>query len=960
MKTTKIIGLLTTILCVGIALYLSSGTGVGDDYSEDLEEFFASFYAPVPFKDDAAVEPYDLPLDLNEVSNYDDVAVKLELDEAEDLITANGFAVIPYLHNEDDIVEVYENLHEREIPIFITSDSLLHLYHIQFDETLKRIEEVEFYYDIVAMTQSLLEKSKEQYELFDGDLKEAAKRNVAFFSVALKALCWNIDDTIEDTTGLNPLFDGEKIDKINQLKKLVPVNFDEAIPEYVRDVVEEEISLMEAHQGFKESPIFIYKEDYSQYVPRGHYTRSEVLKRYFKGMMWYGRMAFLLKGSGDWGRYSFYEALISLEDANIQTMEAALIVRNVREGYAEERLLSEIWNRIYSVTAYYVGFSDDLTLYEYNDEMNEVFGANGAFDISLIGDIDKLFELRERLSLLRAPEIYGGTGDIKVYPGPGGITPEQLDEALEKTKGLRLMGQRYIPDSYMMQQLVFPVVKDLLGEPAFTTEWTELGYMRCFPRGLDIMTVLGSERAREIIAEVGDDKYIGYEESLEKLIETFGEFTDADWNKNLYWSWLYSLKALLKESGEGNQTFMQTEAWQDKQLNACLASWAELRHDTILYAKQSYTMEAGSIPVQPPRVVGYVEPVPEFYARLITLTNMTMNGLDAMEVLDDTSRNRMTSLVGILERLLELSEKELANEELTDDDYDFIEDFATHLQSVVLNVFEDGTTTVLVADVHTDSNSNQVLEEGVGYIKILTACYRVPDGRILIGAGPTLSYYEFKQPMSNRLTDEAWKEILDSDNAPKPLEWNRSFDLDAYKEYGVSNTPPEILRLRILWNAYLLWHGRDKEDGLLLTYSYKVDYGEWSDPTPRRWIRLSEISEGLEAGEHEFWIKAIDSRGAESVAEKINFTTIGDTPPIMLFVRKFWQRYIIWLGKDEKDLYNVRYSYRIDAGEWSEPIRMNFLNLHQLDLSEGEHTLEVKAVNQKGLSSEIVSIEFIK
>ena len=35
---------------------------------------------------------------------------------------------------------------------------------------------------------------------------------------------------------------------------------------------------------------------------------------------------------------------------------------------------------------------------------------------------------------------------------------------------------------------------------------------------------------------------------------------------------------------------MQTTAWQDKELNITLASWAELRHDTILYVKQSYTM----------------------------------------------------------------------------------------------------------------------------------------------------------------------------------------------------------------------------------------------------------------------------------------------------------------------------------------------------------------------------------
>jgi len=102
--------------------------------------------------------------------------------------------------------------------------------------------------------------------------------------------------------------------------------------------------LIEAHAGFSDSPIFKYKEDYSQYVPRGHYTRSETLKAYFKAMMWYGRMAFLLKGSDIYGPSG--EALVSVQDARIQTLQAVLL------GLALERLeaggqpIADTWNRI--------------------------------------------------------------------------------------------------------------------------------------------------------------------------------------------------------------------------------------------------------------------------------------------------------------------------------------------------------------------------------------------------------------------------------------------------------------------------------------------------------------------------------------------------------------------------------------------------------------------------------------
>ena len=69
-------------------------------------------------------------------------------------------------------------------------------------------------------------------------------------------------------------------------------------------------------------------------------------------------------------------------------------------------------------------------------------------------------ELKSDLATYRAPKIYGGTGQIVLYPP---FSPEQLDEALENTKGMRLMGQRFVPDAYMMQELTFPRAGDFTG-----------------------------------------------------------------------------------------------------------------------------------------------------------------------------------------------------------------------------------------------------------------------------------------------------------------------------------------------------------------------------------------------------------------------------------------------------------------------------------------------------------------
>jgi len=722
---------------------------------------FINHYSLSPLNITLQVPQYNLPLKTEEISNFDDFSTKIPLDDgASRLLEENGFVVIvnPFNPNEEYITEPYKTLKEREIPVFITSDSLLHLYHIQFDETLRQIEEREFYVTIWEISTELLNDSIEEYNNYDGDLKEASKRNVAYFAVGLSLLQPKEEQLCTDEwkcrdPGLaSAYFDSEDLKKYR---------FE--VPDFVESDVEKELELIEKHVGFSESPIFVYKEDYSQYVPRGHYTRSEKLKNYFKAFMWYGRMSFLLKGGCP-------DCLVSAEAAKLQTIGACLIASE----FAKSRELKDKWDRIYSVTAFYVGLSDDLGPYEYMEAMDSVF--NGKFVPNELTE-ENIEKLKAKLAEYRTPKIYGGTGDC-VIPPP--FTPEQADQCLENTRGFRLMGQRFIPDSYMFSNVVGAYTGVYLGdrEPRpFTFVISGAGRpIRGFPRGLDVMALLGSDRARELLDELDDSNYERYDEAYKELEDEFDSFNETEWNKNLYWSWLFALKPLLKEYGTGYPTFMRTEAWQDKELTTALTSWTELRHDTILYAKQSYTMRETAIPIPTPEkpVVGYVEPVPEFYNRLLALTRMTATGLDEMNVLDSAARYRLENLETILERLVALSEKELENEELTEEDYEFIENFGGELNEVISEVDEKAKKTTIIADVHTDGNTEQVLEEGVGYVDLVVVAYKVPDGRILIGAGPVMSYYEFKQPMQNRLTDEEWREMLSSEPPERP-EWYCNF-----------------------------------------------------------------------------------------------------------------------------------------------------------------------------------------
>ena len=359
-----------------------------------------------------------------------------------------------------------------------------------------------------------------------------------------------------------------------------------------------------------------------------------------------------------------------------------------------------------------------------------------------------------------------GTGNCQIDPP---FTPEKIDECLDKSKGMRLMGQRFIPDSYLFQNLV--AFHYTGTEHPFTRVESAAGPIRGFPRGLDAMDILGSTRAYSILAAEGDIEYASYEEERQELLDEFSNFSIQDWNQNLYWGWLYSLKALLGTYDPGYPTFMQTEAWTDKNLNTALASWTQLRHDTILYAKQSTTPSYTSVP---PTIWGYVEPVPEFYARLLALSEMTSQGLSELDVLSATAQERLDKFQEILENLLSISLKELNGEFLSAEEYDYIQYIGMYLQETVSEVEEEGFKTTLIADVHTDANTLKVLEEGVGYVDLIAVVVPQPDGTLQLAIGPVFSYYEFKWPMSDRLTDEAWRDLL-ADTPPERPPWIESF-----------------------------------------------------------------------------------------------------------------------------------------------------------------------------------------
>ncbi len=710
-----------TKLFISLFLILTmsySQTDMITDITESVETEFGT-YIPylVEIEPDAA--QYEIESDFSNVVNFTDFNFT-EAQKAK--LMQNHFVVIPGREytatGYKEIYDIYNEAREKDIPQFITTDAVLHTYHKLYDKILMTAEEDFFIQFLIHMDSLLLEEALNYFNNSSEDFaKECFKKVVAYFSVPLRILDENF-----------------------------------VIPDSVANLVNQELALIDAHEGYVLSPLFsAYDEDYSQYKPRGHYTKTEELKKYFKAMMWHGRQTFTL-----------FDAWYYGSAPRPDLTGAALALIHLMENIQPKRTVWTYWNNIYIPTVFFVGKADDLLPQDYLNFAKQYFGTN--FNEQHIEN--NLIETTILDFITQADEYF----------------PEPLITT-NTPKGMRFMGQRFIPDSYMLDQLVFPFVP-----------------YRLMPKSLDVLAVMNSDEAYNLLSEMGETNYLGYIQQLAYLKDLYENYPDEQWAENLYWNWLYCLMPLLFEKGEGFPPFMQNLAWLRKDINTALGSWAELRHDTILYAKQSCTEYVGDKPTND-LIQGYVEPNPYLFARLASLSKLMREGLLGLSILNEKMEGKLVKLEELLLTLNSISEKELTGGNVTMDEYSVICNFGQTIEDLVSfgeeyelgngpNSWSEDKMPV-IADVHTDSNTGTCLEEGVGYpFRIFVICQ--VENELKITVGGIFSYYEFIQPVSNRLTDEEWAEMLVSEDPPQLPYWTSVF-VDTISE--LSNNNPDYYYL---------------------------------------------------------------------------------------------------------------------------------------------------------------------
>ncbi len=340
---------------------------------------------------------------------------------------------------------------------------------------------------------------------------------------------------------------------------------------------------------------------------------------------------------------------------------------------------------------------------------------------------------------------------------------------------INFMPQRYQPDGEAMLKLV-----DAKNFPS----------RREAPMGLDIMAAMGSETAKEIQRQLPEaTTWEGFSAGMDTarivMQRIHADSTIAN-------HWMRVLQ-LLSDSTAGAPYFMRTPQWGKKSLNAMLASWAELKHDAILYAKQPIEAECGGGGPEPPVLKGYVEPNLGFWQEAVNLVDQTLELFRKYDLVTPKLSTTTERIRELAEFCLNVSRKELAGKEPTDEEYNQIEIMGSTIENISLelvsskdemlqgwdNVSGTDKKVAVVADVFTANGDNvpeehhRVLYEGTGPAYEIYVVVEM-GGFLYLSRGAVLSYREFCRGVDEpRMTDEEWQETLKARPHAGEPEWMR-------------------------------------------------------------------------------------------------------------------------------------------------------------------------------------------
>ena len=726
-----------------------------------LEEFLANYDHPEQYIESLSYDPLDPEFEASFRAGggrertfpwgepIQPVKTGFTLNESEKEILKNNGFVVSGRYGSHSFTDSFYDIFVRDLPVFISLDSILQAWHQAYRNILEETEA----YTLNPYFLDIIKGMREQLPILElqvaDDLIPSLHDADLFLTVALSLMRAEPQDAIL----------GRMNQEVSNILEMIDTSQLQFVSLFGRS-----------------NPEFF---DASQFIPRGHYTKSNSLRNYFRALMWLGRVDFRVAGPPD--------------IASPRELGTALILQ---EALQQSGRL-EKWSAADRIIQTFVGLTDSMTVPQLASLLE-------ACDIKGIESVQSLSQLKDIQAKIDASDL-GVQGILShgFFKQPG--------QPLVLPRSFTLFGQRFVMDSWAMSNLVY----DRL-------QWDGKEVRRRIPSGLDVaFTVLGNTAAAPIlanrIANTDDDGMpfrdgFPIQHHLGALHDVFNAVGESNWTDNMYTSWLHVLRQWATPLDDSIPEVFRTREWAKKNLNSQLASWTHLRHNTVLYAKQSTTP-----PVLCSFPHSYLEPNIAAWQALTDMVHRTRVDLQKHAV-DGFFTNEHDLFLENFEttcnQLTEIARKQNQREELTAEETLFLKDMVEIMVDYVgartysgwypqlfylakdpfalLNdpFLEFGGEGIpdqhpsdiwdpVVTDVHTDSPSDPdgdpgtVLHQGVGNTTMLFVTVNCDDKRMY--AGPISTYYEFTSGPGNfdRMTDRQWRARLLSGDVPDEPQWTK-------------------------------------------------------------------------------------------------------------------------------------------------------------------------------------------
>jgi len=671
----------------------SPGEGTAPRELPGASTTFGSYTLVPLLSDDQAYQGPATPRSLTDVSVRSDVKELLKDSGVRKALLRQGFVIVP--SDMPRFSAAYDSPMYTGTPVFLTTDAVYDAWHLVFDRVLRGVETKRLLPRLEELVTGMLANARAQAVQLQGTpLADPAKRVVTLLQLAGRQL-------------------GMKVGALD-------------------DIGRAELALIKAHDQLTRSPLLGTDIDYSLYTPRGHYTRTQALRRYFLAMSVLGQTAFAVPGA-------LQNDLSRADDSGLRL--AALAARTL-VGHEK---LEGLWQDIYEPTAFLVGLSDDYTPFELANAIDSAQPGAMADPTPLAQDAT-IESIAAALTTAR---------------------PVRIDS---ERPAVRLMGTRFVVDSYVLDQLLAPNV----GTEADP---------RLLPSPLDLAAAFGSDFAYQVQRDAGETAYANYDDQMSAMRDATAARPDEAWGSTVYDAWLAAIEPMWLPHGTAFPDFMRTDAWTAKDHQTGFGSYAELKHDTILYTKQAVGEMGAAEPDKSPR--NWVEPDPVPFARIQAMADLERQGLKARGLLNTRLDSMLADVADLAGFAARVATDELAGRAISKADNRRLLHIGGELEDLWWRTSDapEGSlpspddASAIVADIASGrdraSGTISVVEVATGYVDQLLVLVPDDKGKFHVALGGVYSYYEFHQPVSDRLTDEAWRSILAAGEAPARPAWIR-------------------------------------------------------------------------------------------------------------------------------------------------------------------------------------------